>query len=173
MGKTLETLAIVFQLIADIWPAPLEIDGLLARLDGVRANGDGCWVARCPAHEDGHPSLSIRETERGAILLHCFAGCSTADILAVLDLTFSQLFSSSSHGRRIPRARGEAREHARMVALVAREDLKAGKTLSRQDRAKVIWAIRTLEGRMRSTQVAVPNLLPTPTRCSSGLPPGS
>lgn len=124
-------------------PAPLEVDGLLARLDGVRETGDGRWIARCPAHEDGHPSLSVRETERG-ILLHCFAGCTTVDILSALDLTFSDLFPRS-YVPRIPRARREARDHARMVALVAREDLRAGKTLSPRDRAAALWAIRVLK----------------------------
>ena len=37
---------------------------ILDRLDGVRPTGDGRWIARCPAHDDRSPSLSIREAER-------------------------------------------------------------------------------------------------------------
>ncbi|RVT90552.1 hypothetical protein EOD43_18720 [Sphingomonas crocodyli] len=38
---------------------------------------------RCPAHADRSPSLSVRLGDR-AILFHCFAGCSTEDVMAEL-----------------------------------------------------------------------------------------
>lgn len=38
------------------------------------------WMARCPAHNDRTPSLSIRQLPSGKILFHCFAGCSYSDI---------------------------------------------------------------------------------------------
>lgn len=38
---------------------------------------------RCPAHDDRSPSLSVR-LGRSAILFHCFAGCTSWDILAAL-----------------------------------------------------------------------------------------
>lgn len=37
------------------------------------------YMARCPNHDDKNPSLSIRETENGRILLHCFATSCTDD----------------------------------------------------------------------------------------------
>jgi putative DNA primase/helicase len=46
----------------------------LAAMLNARPSGRG-WVARCPAHADRTPSLSIREAEDGRLLLHCFAGC--------------------------------------------------------------------------------------------------
>lgn len=39
-------------------------------------------MARCPAHDDRSPSLSISETRDGRILVKCFAGCPQ---LAVID----------------------------------------------------------------------------------------
>lgn len=50
----------------------------------------GYWIARCVAHEDRAPSLSIRERE-GKVVLHCFAGCRAVDILRVLNLTWKDL----------------------------------------------------------------------------------
>lgn len=49
--------------------------------------------ARCPAHEDKRPSLSIREGRDGRILLHCFAGCSSGEVVAALGLTWGDLFA--------------------------------------------------------------------------------
>ncbi|WP_176593187.1 toprim domain-containing protein [Sphingobium sp. EM0848] len=40
-------------------------------------------MCRCPAHADNHPSLSLRQGDRG-ILVHCFAGCQVEDILREL-----------------------------------------------------------------------------------------
>jgi putative DNA primase/helicase len=37
-------------------------------------------IARCPAHEDRTPSLSLRDGERG-LLLKCFSGCSSGDVV--------------------------------------------------------------------------------------------
>jgi DNA primase len=54
----------------------------IAEALGARRSGTG-WVARCPAHEDLNPSLSISEVA-GRILLHCHAGCPQADVIAVL-----------------------------------------------------------------------------------------
>ena len=65
---------------------------LLARLAGVRARGTGSWVARCPAHDDRTPSLSVRETDQGVILLHCFAGCEAQEVVEAVGLQQRDLF---------------------------------------------------------------------------------
>ena len=51
------------------------LDVLLERLERVTQTPSG-WMARCPGHEDRHPSLSIREGDDGRILIHCHAGCT-------------------------------------------------------------------------------------------------
>lgn len=65
-------------------PADARLDGreLLDRL-GVDP-GRGRGVTRCPAHEDRGPSLSWRLATDGRALLHCFAGCTFAEILAAV-----------------------------------------------------------------------------------------
>jgi CHC2 zinc finger len=47
-----------------------------------RRSGAG-WMARCPAHRDRSPSLSIRESD-GRLLIHCFAGCTQEDVIVAL-----------------------------------------------------------------------------------------
>lgn len=50
------------------------------------------WTACCPAHEDKSPSLHLKLATNGNILIHCFAGCSIADICAAIGLDLSDLF---------------------------------------------------------------------------------
>jgi DNA primase len=56
------------------------LDALRAATGLVRQRG-GQWQARCPAHEDREPSLSVRPIE-GSVLVHCHAGCEVVDVLA-------------------------------------------------------------------------------------------
>jgi putative DNA primase/helicase len=44
----------------------------------------GYGIARCVAHEDRSPSLKISDSERGVLLVHCYAGCDASRILAEL-----------------------------------------------------------------------------------------
>jgi hypothetical protein len=69
-----------------------RIDQLLVVLNGVKEKGAGRWIARCPAHEDRSPSLSIKELPDGRILLKCFAECDTEAVLGAVGLEFSDLF---------------------------------------------------------------------------------
>ena len=64
---------------------------ILDRLSGVRENGEQ-WVALCPAHEDRHPSLSIRRGNDGRCLVNCFAGCAAEDVVAAIGLELKDLF---------------------------------------------------------------------------------
>lgn len=65
---------------------------ILERLHGVKQTAPDRWIACCPAHEDRSPSLSIRETDDGRVLLYCFGGCETVDVLTALGLGLSDLF---------------------------------------------------------------------------------
>jgi hypothetical protein len=70
----------------------VSADALLSRLDRVRRTGEGKWVARCPAHPDKAPSLSVRELSDGRVLVHDFAGCSVEAILGAVGLALEDLF---------------------------------------------------------------------------------
>lgn len=83
-------------------PATRPIDNVLGHLQGVRRSGVG-WVARCPHHEDKQASLSVKEGDGGTVLLHCFAGCGTADVVVSAGLAFVDLFPPGSRERLKPR----------------------------------------------------------------------
>lgn len=70
--------------------APISL--VLERLEKVKQRQAGQWSARCPAHADKGPSLSVRETPDGAVLLYCFAGCPTENIIGALGLSMASLF---------------------------------------------------------------------------------
>jgi hypothetical protein len=66
-------------------------DLIVSRLDGVRGHRPKV-MARCPAHEDRSPSLSIRETSDGTCLVRDFGGCENADVLGAIGLHLADLF---------------------------------------------------------------------------------
>ena len=68
------------------------VERVLERLEDVRQVGEGRWMARCPAHPDRRPSLSIAEGADGRALVHCFSGCRSQEIVAAIGLTLRDLF---------------------------------------------------------------------------------
>jgi hypothetical protein len=125
---------------------------LLDRLDAVKQTGPERWLARCPAHEDRTPSLSIRQTE-DKILIYCHAGCHVEDILAAVNLSFQDLYLDTSaasyaaartHGcrevKRMARVL-DPLDHERFVLRIAREDLQAGVQHSLEDKARIMLAL--------------------------------
>lgn len=54
----------------------------IARALGGRKVGQG-WAARCPAHDDQNPSLSICDAD-GKVLVHCHAGCAQSEVISAL-----------------------------------------------------------------------------------------
>ena len=69
---------------------------LVSRLH-ARRSGEG-WMAKCPAHDDRTPSLSINEGTDGRALLKCHAGCNTDDVLAAVGITRRDLFPEPING---------------------------------------------------------------------------
>lgn len=70
----------------------MSVEAVLARLDKPRARGAQRWMCRCPAHKDKRASLSVRELDTGVVLLHCFAQCEVADIVAAIGMSLEDLF---------------------------------------------------------------------------------
>src|SRR5262245_46534018 len=76
------------------------VDRIMARLLNVRRSAHGA-TARCPAHDDTQNSLSIGEGKDGRILVHCFVGCSTPDVIEAMGLTMRGLFpEQESHSEK-------------------------------------------------------------------------
>ncbi len=67
----------------------MTMSEFLTRFPDAKRSGGG-FVAKCPAHEDNNPSLSIRQGET-MILVKCHARCATADVLHSVGLGFADL----------------------------------------------------------------------------------
>lgn len=125
---------------------------LLARLDSVRESGRGQWLARCPAHEDRSPSLAVRETHDGTVLVHDFAGCGTSDILAAVGLELADLFPNKGEHRRrtAPGARWNWRgllltlRAEATVALIGAEAASRGEPLTDDGRRRLEQAVQRI-----------------------------
>ena len=125
----------------------MTIETLLNRLDGAKEIGHGKYVARCPAHSDRSPSLAIRECGDGRVLVHCFAGCETEDILDAVGLSFSDLMPErigQEHNFRPLRQTFDARQvlecisHEAMVLILLAA--KYANMVSDEDGARLLLA---------------------------------
>nr|WP_225777337.1 virulence-associated protein E [Pseudomonas sp. Marseille-Q3773] len=101
------------------------LDKVILRLEKVRPTGTGKWKACCPAHDDKHPSLAIRETSDGVVLLKCWAGCTTIEIVSAIGLELRDLFPGDKHPRHGPSK--AAIEHERMVYRIGHSLQQKGK----------------------------------------------
>ena len=73
-------------------PLNLILDRLTEKKCSPRESGSG-WSARCPAHADKNPSLSVATGEDGCALIKCHAGCEVAQVLDALGLSSADLFA--------------------------------------------------------------------------------
>jgi len=107
---------------------------LLDRLDKVRSLGKSSYMACCPAHDDRSPSLSIKECDDGRLLVHCFAGCPTTDVLDAVGLSLADLFpvemKSKHHTGQLPHGKRlrlqQAADYERTVLAIIGADAANG-----------------------------------------------
>jgi hypothetical protein len=129
-----------------------NLDNLLSRLDKVKRTGKGNYQSCCPAHNDRGPSLSIRETDDGRILVRCFAGCDVHEVVGAVGLDISALFPE----REIQNGKPERRPFPAMDALrgiafealvvvAAGTAMLAGESFQPDDRERLILAIERIQ----------------------------
>ena len=82
----------------------------IATLLNARKNGSA-WMAKCPAHDDKNPSLSISEGRDGRTLLKCFAGCTAEQIITTVGLRMSDLMPKIGTTLSNPQQRRQKKTH--------------------------------------------------------------
>ena len=128
---------------------PVEL--LLSRLERVRANRNGTWVPRCPAHDDRSPSLSIATGDNGKVLLHCFAGCGAADVVEAIGLELSSLFPETHDWKGQRRTNVDYKalchfiQHEITVLIIAAQKVRVGEVLTEDDQETLARVQKSLE----------------------------
>lgn len=142
----------------------MSADILLDRLERVKQTGADRWRARCPAHDGKSQTLSIRETDEGRVLVHCFAGCDVPDVLAAVGLTVSALFEKVTlYNVTATKSAFPAREalalvdHEVLVAtLIVGDILKARRADTDQWQRLALCASRISDARSMTCPARVP-----------------
>lgn len=138
----------------------MTAERLLDALDRVRKSGPDSWMACCPAHQDRSASLSIRETDDGKVLVHCFAGCSVHEVVSAVGLELDALFPPRQHHGKPMRRPFPAADAFRAVALeslvvsVAAKQLGRGEALSPSDLERVVLATERINSALSAAGVS-------------------
>ena len=128
-------------------------ESLLSRLDRVKETGPGRWLACCPSHDDKNPSLTVRETDEGVILIKCWSGCGANDVVASVGLEMHDLFPNPPEHRSplkpyekwIPRDVIKALSDELSVVIVAASATLSGKKLSNADYERLLLATNRID----------------------------
>jgi putative DNA primase/helicase len=121
-------------------------------LRGGRKSGAN-WVACCPAHRDRSPSLSLRDSVEGQLLVHCHAGCSQAAVIVGLKERGLWPASAEPLGRRIVAEYSYTDEHRHLLYQVVRTEPKGffqrypdglGGWVNRKHRHQVLYRLPDL-----------------------------
>ena len=127
----------------------MTVETLLDRLEGVRRRPDGQYMARCPAHDDRSPSLSIREFEDGKVILRCFTGCTAYEVVTAAGLELRDLFPDrlpDQQRYRRQRHRLSARdvvdvlEHECLLVVMVANDMQHGLVPNAEDMGRLVLA---------------------------------
>ena len=111
----------------------MPILDLVNRLDHCKPTGKDSYIARCPAHDDRSPSLTIKELPDGRVLVHCFSGCGALDVLNAVGLDWDTLFPPELGHYPARRYRAPSETVDSLVVEIAEHDRSMGKRLSKTD----------------------------------------
>ena len=125
----------------------MSAHAIVERLEYCRSSGDREWIARCPAHDDRSPSLSVRDVGDDRTLIHCHAGCAALAVLDALGLDWGALYPPQDRHRYKSTKQQRERSLDELVVEIAIADMNAGRELSALDRERAREALYRLDGR--------------------------
>jgi 5S rRNA maturation endonuclease (ribonuclease M5) len=72
----------------------MTYESFIVRFHETKPSSTGVMV-QCPAHEDKTASLAVGKGRNGGVVVKCFAGCTTEEVVKSLGLTMKDLFPKS------------------------------------------------------------------------------
>lgn len=91
----------------------------LSRVSSAKETGPGEWICSCPGplHDRGdrNPSLSLKEQQDGTLLVHCLAGCETAEVLAAVGLDLRDLYPEPLSHYKAPLSKFQRKRHGQAM----------------------------------------------------------
>jgi len=137
------------------------LDTLLSHLDKVKKTGPSRYVAACPGHSDKSPSLTIRETDDGRLLIHCFAGCSVHEVMHAVGLSLSDLFPRETGQHFKPERRPfpaadvlKAIGYEALVVCAAAVTMLSGEPFTQLDRDRLMLAAERIQAGLTAAGVS-------------------
>ena len=130
---------------------PAHFQVFLDKLDKVKPSGEktGQYMTLCPAHDDKSRSLAVKLGDDDKILVSCFYGCSTRQVVDAMGLKMKDLFPPQSDAEkeryrilRQAQKRRQTVDDLRLYLLMMIEDIKHNRDEIPEDR---ITKDRTLQ----------------------------
>lgn len=125
----------------------MDINEILSKFQRVYKSGNDQWQCLCPVHDDKSPSVGIKYTKDGRILIHCFSGCPTNEILDAVGISFDDLFPDKLENEYKPIKRAfnpyavlMSLSNEVLLCTLAAMDLSKGKILNEIDKQRLILA---------------------------------
>jgi hypothetical protein len=124
--------------------------------------GHNQWRARCPAHDGRSRTLSVRETDDGRTLLHCFASCAPLEVLGAVGLRMADLFPRkiADHRFRSSRSLMSATEalacidHEVIVVEIILSEVIATRTFNEDQLQRLMLAVQRISSARSLTNPA-------------------
>ena len=130
----------------------MDINEILSKFERVYKSGSDQWQCLCPVHDDKSPSVGIKYTKDGRILIHCFSGCPTNEILDAVGIRFDDLFPDKleNNYKSLKRAFNPyavltTLSNEVLLCAIAALDLSKGKKLDNTDTERLILAYHRIK----------------------------
>ena len=132
------------------------------KLQKVQSRGRDSYVACCPAHDDKNPSLKL-DLKGEKILIKCWSGCSTEDILGAVGMHFDDIFPDRpiyqrSSGKQPALSSADALriiKYEAMIIWMYGQDLRNKKTPTDEDHNRFTVAITRVKDAMEAAGVTL------------------
>lgn len=137
-----------------------KVSNFLNKLNKVQGRGRDSWVACCPSHDDKNPSLKV-DIKNDKILIKCWSGCSTEDILGSVGMDFDDIFPDKaiyhrSSGDRPTLSSSDALriiKYEAMIIYMMGVDLRAKKIPNEEDHNRFVLAVGRVKDAMDAAGV--------------------